>query len=82
MAAQSGAAGRTALIRSCSSLLGRIGLRVPVTTLRPHVIASSLVTPFAQVAGGKDESVVLPQWGPDGSLFFVSGELLLNLIYS
>ncbi|KAI7838093.1 hypothetical protein COHA_008101 [Chlorella ohadii] len=25
-----------------------------------------------KVAGGKDESVVLPQWGPDGSLFFVS----------
>lgn len=28
---------------------------------------------LCQVAGAEGESVVLPQWGPDGSLYFVSG---------
>ena len=31
-----------------------------------------LPCPALQVAGGEGESVVLPQWGPDGSLYFVS----------
>lgn len=41
-------------------------LQCPTAALHVHGIA-------AQVAGAEGESVVLPQWGPDGSLFFVSG---------
>lgn len=38
-----------------------------------HTEPLPLPTPALQVAGGEGESVVAPQWGPDGSLYFVSG---------
>lgn len=51
----------------------------PDTEVRPRlaplraVAADGSVTGPRKVAGGVGESVVLPQWGPDGTLYFISG---------
>lgn len=44
-----------------------------VETTRPlHLSPSTCHTVPRLVAGGKDESVQQPQWGPDGTLYFIS----------
>lgn len=53
-----------------------VGLRAsPMPLLWASSSASARCVTSVQVAGGPGESVVLPQWGPSGDLFFVTGAL-------
>ena len=54
-------------VRNCS-LPSWTGACCRASPPAPH---ASLLT-WRQVAGGAGESVVLPQWGPDGALYFVT----------
>ncbi len=42
------------------------------TTLMVAIITNEGLTDVSQVSGGRDESVIQPEWGPDGEVVFVT----------